>query len=53
MQLYTLLGQACSDVHFVPGNQEFEINVSNLSAGMYVGRFIWNGKTFAKKFLVQ
>lgn len=53
VQLYTLLGQACSDVHFVPGNQEFEINVSNLSAGMYVGRFIWNGKTFAKKFVVQ
>jgi hypothetical protein len=53
VRLYTLLGQSCSDVHLVPGNQEFEINVGNLAAGMYVARFIWNGKTFAKKFVVQ
>lgn len=53
VQIYTLLGQSGSAVHLVPGNQEFEINVSNLAAGMYVARFTWNGKSFAKKFVVQ
>lgn len=53
VQIYTLLGQSASAVHLVPGNQDFEINVSNLAAGMYVARFTWNCKSFAKKFVVQ
>ncbi|MFM8914492.1 MAG: T9SS type A sorting domain-containing protein [Flammeovirgaceae bacterium] len=53
VQVYNLLGQGLSDVYLVPGNQEYEINVGNLSAGMYVARFSWNGKIYAKKFVVQ
>ncbi len=53
MQIHNLLGQQLSDVHLVPANQLFEVNVANLAAGMYVARFTWNGRTFAKKFLVQ
>ncbi|MFM8743150.1 MAG: T9SS type A sorting domain-containing protein, partial [Cytophagales bacterium] len=47
------LGQTCRNVHVVPGNQEFEVNIGNLSAGMYVARFSWNGKTYSKKFVVH
>ncbi|MFM7488365.1 MAG: T9SS type A sorting domain-containing protein [Cytophagales bacterium] len=53
VQVYSLLGQTCSNVHVVPGNQEFEVNIGNLSAGMYVARFSWNGKTYSKKFVVH
>ena len=53
VQFYNLLGQRISSSYFVPANQEFPIDVNLLTAGMYIAQFTWNGKTYAKRFIIQ
>lgn len=53
VQFYTLLGQKISESYFIPANQEYPILISGLSAGIYIARFSYNGKTYGKKFIVH
>jgi hypothetical protein len=53
VQFYNLLGQRMGDVHFVPGNQTYTVDVGNLSTGMYIARFSWKEKVYGKKFVVN
>jgi hypothetical protein len=52
VQIFNLLGQSITDVHPVPANQEYQINMSGIAAGMYIARFHWQGKLISKKFMV-
>jgi len=53
VQFYTLLGQKLSESYFIPANQEYPINISGLSSGIYIARFSAGGKTIGKKFIVH
>jgi hypothetical protein len=53
VQFYSLLGQRISSSYFVPANQEFPIDVSFFSIGIYIAQFSWNGKIYAKRFIIQ
>ncbi len=53
VQFYTTLGQKMSESYFVPANEDYPINVSGLSAGVYIAQFSWRGRVYSKRFIVQ
>ncbi|NOS93355.1 MAG: T9SS type A sorting domain-containing protein [Cyclobacteriaceae bacterium] len=53
VQFYSPLGQKISENYFVPANEDYPINVSALSAGVYIAQFSWRGRIFSKRFIVQ
>jgi FG-GAP-like repeat/Secretion system C-terminal sorting domain len=53
VQFYTTLGQKISENYFVPANEDYPINISALSAGVYIAQFSWRGRIFSKRFIVQ
>jgi hypothetical protein len=53
VQIFSLLGQKMSEPLFVPANQIYPLTIQNLARGIYIARFIANGKSLAKKFVVE
>ncbi|MBI3218809.1 MAG: T9SS type A sorting domain-containing protein [Bacteroidetes bacterium] len=53
VQFYTTLGQKLSENYFVPANEDYPINISALSAGVYIAQFSWRGRVYSKRFIVQ
>ncbi len=53
VQFYTVLGQKISESYFIPANQKYSITISGLPSGIYIARFLADGKTVGKKFIVQ
>lgn len=53
VQFYNLLGLKMSESYFIPGHRAYQINVTNLPKAMYIARFSWKGKPYAKRFVVQ
>jgi hypothetical protein len=52
VEFYTVLGQKLSQSYFIPANQEYPIQFSNLKAGLYLAHFTYNGKSIAKRFVI-
>lgn len=52
VQFYTGLGQKISESYFIPANQEYTIQFSHVTAGLYLARFTYNGKSIAKRFVI-
>ncbi len=53
VQFYTTLGQKISENYFVPANEDYPINISALSAGVYIAQFSWRGRVISKRFIIQ
>ena len=53
MQIFSLLGQKMSESLFIPANQSYDLPIQNISAGLYIARFVIGGKSFGKKFVIQ
>ncbi len=52
VQFYTALGQKLSESYFIPANQEYPIQFSNVTAGLYLAHFTYNGKSSARRFVI-
>lgn len=52
MQLFTIMGQKLTEPIFVAGNQPYSTGIAGLSAGLYVARFSYGGKSYSQKFVV-
>jgi hypothetical protein len=52
VRFYNTLGQPLSENYFVPANQDYPINMTLLPAGVYIAQFLWNGKTYSRRFVV-
>ncbi len=53
VQFYTALGQKLSESYFIPANQEYPIQFSNVTAGLYLAHFTYNGKSTARRFVIH
>ncbi|MCA6405211.1 MAG: T9SS type A sorting domain-containing protein, partial [Cytophagales bacterium] len=52
VRFYNTLGQPLSENYFVPANHDYPINMTLLPAGVYIAQFLWNGKTYSRRFVV-
>jgi len=52
MEVYSLLGQQLSTSLPIPANQEYPVELRNLSSGIYIARFSAGGKTYSQRFVV-
>lgn len=52
MQLFTITGQKLTEPLFVNGKQPFSLSVSGMTAGLYIARFTFGGKTYGRKFVI-
>ncbi|MBX2899624.1 MAG: T9SS type A sorting domain-containing protein [Cyclobacteriaceae bacterium] len=53
VEFFSMIGQRISVPHFVPANQPFQVAVSGMAAGIYLARFSWQGKTVARRFVIN
>jgi hypothetical protein len=51
-QMISITGQMLSTPIRVQGFEPYQFNVSDLSSGMYILRFVVNGKTFSRKLFI-
>jgi hypothetical protein len=53
MMIFSSTGQQITQPVLIQANQASQTNVTKLSAGLYILRFIWNEKSFSKKIIVH
>ncbi len=53
VEFYTSIGQRVSETYFIPANQEYPIQFSGMSSGVYIARFTHSGKSTGKRFIIQ
>jgi hypothetical protein len=52
VKLYTITGQDLDQSLQMQGQQAYEYSIANLSSGIYVLRFVIEGKTYSRRFIV-
>jgi hypothetical protein len=53
VQIFSVIGQKMSENIFVPANQNFELPLKELAAGMYIARFNFSGRFVSVKFILK
>jgi len=54
LQIFSLLGQKMSEQLFIPANQDYELPLKEMAAGMYIARFTFAaGKAVSLKFILR
>jgi hypothetical protein len=53
VQIISVLGQKMCEQISIQANQTYPLPLKNLTAGMYVAKFIFPGKTVSVKFILK